>query len=479
MPHVVIDGTRYTPAGHTASIGIAVTARNRHSETQATLEAIRRHTPGVPVIVVDDASTPPIPDADIRFDTNVGIPRAKNACLEALMALGVDHLFLLDNDCRPLVDEWWRPFVDSPEPHLSAQFLDLEGSRKLGDIKLLYSGDDIEAWSGQRGYCLYYHRSAIEAVGGFDPVYGMGLYEHSDLANRIHARGLTTWRYASPKDSHLLVESLDRLQAVDRTPLPDRRELVKRNVAIHNRRREDGYDAYVEYRRTRDIVLTCLYTGAPDPQRDKPMPADPNLLKVLIDSAAPHPVFVLHDELDTPDTDRVTYVRYPNTVNVYFQRWINAHRYLQTHPEVGKVLICDGTDVEILQPDRLFDIPDGKLLIGCEHQVLGCEWMRRNHPNETLQDFLDAHHYDQLLNAGVLAGDRASVMGFLRDLISVWADIEMYEFLAKSKGNGLGDMAVFNYVAYTRHRDKLIFGPGITTLFKAEEKTTFSVIRHK
>ncbi|MGI5223045.1 glycosyltransferase family 2 protein [Nocardia sp. CA-290969] len=477
MPDVVIDGIRYTP-DRAPNLGIAVTARNRHKETAATLEAIGRHTPGVPIIVVDDASDPPIPDADIRFDTNVGIPAAKNACLEALMALRVEHLILLDNDVRPLVNDWWRPFVESPEPHLSAQFLDLEGKRKLGDVKRLYVDGEIEAWSGQRGYCLYYHRSAIEAVGGFDPVYGMGLYEHSDLANRIHARGLTTWRYASPKDSHLLIESLDRLQAVDRTPLPDRQQLVRRNVEIHNRRREEGYDAYVEYRR-RNVILTCLYTGTVDPARNKRMATDPGLLKTLMDSAAPHPVVVLHDQLDTAPTDRVTYERYPNSVNVYFQRWINAHRYLQEHPEVGKVLICDGTDVEILQPDRLFDMPSGKLLIGCEHQIVGCGWMRSNHPNETLQDFLDTHHHDQLLNAGVLAGSRELVMAFLRDLISAWADIEMYEFLAKAKGNGLGDMAVFNYVAYTRHRDKLVFGPGVTTRFKAEEKTSFSLIRHK
>src|SRR5690606_16410101 len=131
------------------------------------------------------------------------------------------------------------------------------------------------------------HRSVIEAVGGFDPDYGMGLYEHSDLANRIYAGGLTTWRYASPKDSHLLIESLDQSQAGNRTPLPDRQALVRRNAELHNRRREEAYDAYVEYR-TRDVILTCLYTGTVDPQRGKRMTPDPRALSTLIDSAAPH-----------------------------------------------------------------------------------------------------------------------------------------------------------------------------------------------
>lgn len=476
VPEVLIDGVSYTPG--TPSMGVAVTARNRHKETAASLELIRQRTPGVPIVVVDDASTPPIPNADIRFDTNVGIPVAKNACLEALMAFGVEHLFLFDNDCYPLVDGWWKPFVESPEPHLSAQFLDLSGDKKLGDIKVLYADDQIEAWSGQRGYCLYYHRSVIEAVGGFDPVYSPGLYEHSDLANRIYARGLTTWRYASPPDSHLLIESLDQSRAVARTPLPERQELVRRNANIHNTRREQAHDAYVEYRR-RDVILTCLYTGAADPQRGKPMAPDLKALSTLIASAAPHPVVVLHDQLDAADTDRVTYERRPNTVNVYFQRWINALGWLHDHPEVRRVLICDGTDVEILQPQRLFEISAGRLLVGCEHEVLGCTWLRGNHPNAWLHQWLEEHQHEQLLNAGVLAGSREDVMAFVRDLIHIWADIEMFEFLGKAQGNGVGDMAVFNWVARERHGDKLVYGPGVTTRFKAEEKTSFSLIRHK
>jgi hypothetical protein len=47
---------------------------------------------------------------------------------------------------------------------------------------VLYRDDKHVAYTGQRGVMLYYHRSAIEKVGGFDPVYGRGMYEHSDLA---------------------------------------------------------------------------------------------------------------------------------------------------------------------------------------------------------------------------------------------------------------------------------------------------------
>ncbi|AII28232.1 glycosyltransferase [Mycobacterium phage Sparky] len=484
MPNVVVDGVEYQPVTAAVAgpnVGIAITTKDRHDTFRECLAKVRAHTPATfPIVIVDDGSKPPVLEATIRHDTSRGIPAAKNACLAALMDLGVEHLFLLDNDCYPLTDDWWRPFVESPEIHLSAQFLDVDGPRKLNDITVLYDDGQHQAWSGQRGYCLYYHRSAIDAVGGFDPIYSPGLYEHSDLANRLFARGLTTWRYASPKDSHKLIESLDQRKSVQRTPLPSRDALVHRNAGIHNERRAAAYADYVEYRDTRDVILTCLYTGNTDPQRGARMAADPKALDTLTRSAKPHPVIVLNDQLTATNHDNVTYISAPNTVNVYFQRWINAHRYLAEHPDVNKVLVCDGTDVEILKPADLFDVPAGKLMVGSEHQIVGCQWMRSNHPDDdTIRRFLDAHHHEQLLNAGVLLGHRADVMAFILDIIHTWHDIEMAAFHKTSKGNGIGDMAVFNHVAYTKHRDKLIYGPAVTTMFKADERNSFSRIRHK
>ncbi|WP_301119811.1 glycosyltransferase family 2 protein [Mycolicibacterium fortuitum] len=496
MINAIINGERYVPAAQAEAtlprVGIAITTKDRNDTYLDCLAKVIERTPAAfPIIVVDDGSTKPayvegwkgIPRGRrvkvIRHETSQGIPAAKNASLAALMDAGVDHLFLLDNDCYPLTDDWWRPFVESPEPHLSAQFLN-PVDRELNDITILYADDQHEAWSGQRGYCLYYHRDAIERVGGFDPIYSPGLYEHSDLANRIFENGLTTWRYASPRDSHLLVESLDRTNHVERTPLPGRQQLVQRNAKIHNERRDAGHAEHVPYRQPRNVVLTCLYTGNVDPQRGTKMAADPAALDTLTQSARPHPVVVLHDELDAADHDNVTYVQAANTANVYFQRWINAHQYL-TGPgrNIDNVLICDGTDVEILRPADLFTIPPGRLLVGSEHQVVGCDWMRKNHPDERVQQFINDHADRQLLNAGVLAGARALVVDIVRDIIHAWADIETRQFHRTSKGNGIGDMGVFNMVLYTRHRDRIIHGPHVTTMFKANERNAFSLIRHK
>lgn len=146
---------------------------------------------------------------------------------------------------------------------------------------MLHADDEHVAYTGQRGVMLYYHRSAIEQVGGFDPVYGRGMYEHSDLALRIHNAGLTTWAYADVVSSASLIHSLDEHEAVERSvPKPDRLALVERNVKVHNDRRDAGFTGYVEYRQQRDVVITTLLTTQLDPQRGTKMAASSDMLAV-------------------------------------------------------------------------------------------------------------------------------------------------------------------------------------------------------
>ncbi len=235
---VEIDGVPYVPAcaPTTSRIGIAISTHNRAGVLSQALEHQLRHLPaGALVVVVDDGSQPPavVPASVnlIRHDKSLGIVASKNASLAALMDAGCAHLFLWDDDAWPIADGWWLPYIESPEPHLAYQFLDLAGARKLNDIAVLYRDDQHIAYTGQRGVMLYYHRSAIERVGGFDPIYGRGMYEHSDLALRIHNAGLTSWAFADVVGSEKLIHSLDEHELVERSvPRPDREEQVKRNV---------------------------------------------------------------------------------------------------------------------------------------------------------------------------------------------------------------------------------------------------------
>ena len=461
-------------------IGVGVTTRNRHDVVAHTVAEIERLTPGAVVVVVDDASAKPVERADYRFDDNAGIAAGKNKCLELLVDAGCDELFLFDDDAYPLREDWWRPYVESPEPHLMRIFPDLSGPRKLRDLTELHRDDRHVAYSGPRGVMLYAHRSVLDVAGGMDVGFGKWGYEHGDWSCRIHAFGLTTWRFADVIGSDELIYCLDEHEKVDR--VVDRREreqLVKRNV----KRYHGQYDSAIryEYRPPRDVVITSLFTGRPDPQRGTRMAADVALLAGLRTSLRRRgrPLVVLHDELDAPDDELVTFVRQTPGAQPYFQRWISTYQYLRTHPEIRWVWAVDGTDVEMLH-DPVPHMEHGKLYLGSEYQVVGCEWMRRNHRADSLIDFFNENQERQLLNAGLVGGDRDTVMGFLHRIVRYYHDNIADRFWRREPHDlGVGDMAAFNKVAYEQFADRLVFGPQVNTVFKAEQRNEFSWWRHK
>ncbi len=177
------------------SIGVGVTTYNRPGLLEQTLRRIRAHTPPeVPIVVVDDGSDTPSPHATFRFPENRGIAAAKNKCLELLADLGVEHLFLFDSDTYPITDDgWWRPYVDSPEPHLMHQFARGPAHWAIHEI---HRDDHLVAYDRPRGCMLYVHRSVLDVVGGMHVAWGKHGGEHGDWSSRIHRAGLTAHPYA-------------------------------------------------------------------------------------------------------------------------------------------------------------------------------------------------------------------------------------------------------------------------------------------
>lgn len=480
VPEVVIDGVAYRPAAASpARVGVAITTHNRPEHLAEALKHHQQHSRGATIVVVDDGSTPPatVPEGVtlIRHETSLGIPAAKNACLVALMDAGCEYLSLWDDDAYPIADEWWAPYEASPEAHLSYQFLDLSGPRKLNDITVLYEDDQHVAYSGQRGVMLWYRRDAIETVGGFDPVYGRGMYEHSDLANRIHHAGLTTWRYADVAGSNGLIHSLDEHESVQRSVPKDAREqLVRDNARIHNERVDtDTYPGFVPYRTPRNVVLTCLYGHDDDPQRPGKRMTTAQL-GPLVRSVQGADV-VVHTDLD-PIADAETVPAKRGGVNVFFKRWLDAYRWLRDHPDVQWVAAVDGTDVT-MQHEPWAHLEPGKLYVGYEPSIVANDWLRKNHPDPKVQAFIDSHPHETLLNAGVVMGDRATIMRFAHRLTAHYFDRARDRFNRRdTAGDDLGDMGAFNLIA----RDfDLVWGPRVTTVFRQNEENGWSWWRHK
>ena len=472
---VLIDGTPFVPAGgQNAHIGIAITTHNRAEVLAQALEHHKRYLPeGAVVIVVDDGSTPAavVPDwvRLVRHDVSQGIVSAKNACLRALMEAGCSEFFLWDDDAWPIADDWHRPYIESPEPHLAYQFLDLAGPRKLKDIAALHSDARHVAYTGQRGVMLYYNRSAIEQVGGFDWVYGRGMYEHSDLALRIYHAGLTSWAFADVTGSEKLIHSMDEHEAVTRSvPAHDRDALVKRNADIHNRRRDAGYTAYVPLIEPVNVVLTSMLTEAVDPQRGTRLQATPDMLAAWAKSIKGGKAVILADHLDTaPEGADIAAVE-PSNQNPYFLRWLHIYGWLRDHREVEWVWATDGTDVEMLAEPWGYMEP-GRLYLGSEHKTLADQWMISNHPASHLQAFLKENGHHLMLNAGLVGGDRQTVMSFAHDMVKDWHSLASRRFWNMERaGTEVGDMATFNFVAYSKWADKIETGPRVNTVFKGE-----------
>ena len=432
------------------SVGVAITTHNRPEALAETLRAFRLHSPELPLIVVDDGSQPPatVPAGVtlIRHDTARGIPEAKNRCLAALMALGVEHLFLVDNDTRPQHPDWWRPYVGSPEPHLQYSWTRSHNGVPVPLMDVLYSSRDLVAYGWSMGCLLYVTAEVVRRVGGMRPEFGLGMNEHIEWSQRIHNAGLTTFVHQDVPDRNT-IWAADRYGAVARSIPAERREaLLARNEKLRMALADD--DSFVPYTGHTDAVLTAYFTSG-DPQRGgAKLPADGSALADLTTSLAVHdrPLTVLSDSL--PGSVRVTVA-----VNPYLQRWIGYRQYLQNRPDVRYVWCVDGTDVRMLN-DPFPEMRPGILYCGWEAETVGCRWMREH--AVSYGDWVTEHGQEMLLNAGVVGGDRHTIIRLCQNIIELWA--------ASDKSDPLEEMTLFN-IAARRHRE-VVTGIQVTTVFK-------------
>lgn len=218
-----------------------------------------------------------------------------------------------------------------------------------------------------------------------------------------------------------------------------------------------------------NLVLTCLLTTLPDPQRGVRFPADASMLDGLLKSVVDSPVAVIHDELDEPDRDTVTFHRITPDVQVYFQRWLAYADHL-ARSDAERVWCVDGTDVEMLRPPW-DDMQPGVLYLGSEPGPVANRWLYELHPSA--RRFVADHQQHTLMNAGLVGGDRATVADFLDDLAS--------RFDVALEAGDQTDMGVFNMTAWSRRwAARTVTGEIVHTQFRANEQTNrFAWWRHK
>jgi GT2 family glycosyltransferase len=162
-------------------IGIAISTRNRRDTFNKSYAQWRRFLPpGAVLVIVDDASDVPVPQATYRFDQNVGVAQAKNRSIELLYNAGADHIVLADDDIHPITPDWWQPYVQSPMKHLCHCW---------GRSRYLKEEAGHTYWSWPRGVMLYLQREVIDRVGGMRTEFAHA-GEHAEYSRRISNAGL-------------------------------------------------------------------------------------------------------------------------------------------------------------------------------------------------------------------------------------------------------------------------------------------------
>ncbi|MBS4102408.1 hypothetical protein KFZ73_14315 [Tsukamurella paurometabola] len=216
-------------------IGVAISTRNRRETAENTVKHWRKHLPkGAKLVVIDDASDDPYPKTwhvtVIRHDYQRGVAMTKNRGIAELLEAGCDHIFLADDDCHPITDDWWQPYTNSPERHLSFQWAN-GGQRR----KILHDDGTHFSVDFPRGVMLYFDATIFADAGGFDIAYGKHGGEHVEYQHRLHELGLTTWAFADVCGSDQLWYSLDKEQGGtpgSSVPLDERKKLIGANAKL-------------------------------------------------------------------------------------------------------------------------------------------------------------------------------------------------------------------------------------------------------
>lgn len=273
-------------------IGIGITTLNRRQQFDLTLKNIQLYSPrNTKIVVVDDGSAEPLPRLGgieiIHNRRTRGVARAKNQCLAALMSdPKINDIFLFDDDCWPTEADWWKPYVESPEQHLShaARFEDrccacntkkflvyntVPGQPFCVDCRpeqLLRNDADLFAVQWGSGVMMYFTRDAVEKVGGFRKEFGRYGCEHWDIAYRCRNAGLS--QYPFQDVSHAALWSVDAHSHGYRSCVPqkERVTLLERNWKVFQQFKDaSDFVPYIE--KSVDLKATVCIPWRETPDR--------------------------------------------------------------------------------------------------------------------------------------------------------------------------------------------------------------------
>jgi glycosyltransferase involved in cell wall biosynthesis len=447
-------------------IGIAISTHNRKEVFKNSYNFWLKFLPkNAILIVVDDASSDPVKEANYRFETQVGIAKVKNKCIELLEQQGVTDYFLVDDDIYPITEDWYKPYIKSGLNHAMYIWDKLHNGGFINN-KVVKITDNYIEYANPCGCLLYFKKICFDIVGGMDEAFGLWGYEHVQLSRRIFNAGLTPAKFLDVKGAFKKFYAHDYYLSTQRSlPAKVRMEHIKKNEGYFNKTILNSN--YIPYRQMDNVIITTFFTGYIDPQKGQKWEANHDMLLPLIESLNGQHLIVIHDCFNSPNTESVSYVRAKCNENPYYFRWKAIRAYLK-QAQHDFVFCCDATDVTMLK--NPFEHMSGyNLYVGDEPDTLKNKWLTHHHDTELLRTFFKTNSQLPLLNAGLLGGKQDVVLAFLDGLVQVLHP----EFA------GYTDMGVFNYIAYLYFQDILSHGRHVNTIFKSYKPNNVSWFMHK
>lgn len=196
-------------------IGIAVTTTpNREHVFNEWYKHYAKTTPNIPLYIHND----------INYQ---GVVYSKNKCLAALEEY--DYIFLLDDDCFPIVQNWPLLYIKSCLNHACWNY-----DRQCVTIKNIIEHsiqmNAYDEYNKPNGCMLFFTKKCIGIVGGWDIDFNGYGYEHVNLSDRIFNNGLTPARYIDIPDSKGLFKMADCQSSFlisDRAQIPNNFKLYQ------------------------------------------------------------------------------------------------------------------------------------------------------------------------------------------------------------------------------------------------------------
>lgn len=191
------------------TIGVGVTTYNRPRTLKLWMKQFLRHTRNLP-----EGFEVAYHVQHFNPRKHSGIAAVKNECLRVLMREQADYIFLFDDDCFPIHDLWFAPFIEAHLRTGQHHFCWLKDDSAMYPPtvgrKLLKEENGVTVFRNSQGCCVFVTKHVINEMGGFDEKFGLYGSEHENFSLRCLQLGFNTMGpYLSTPDIEHFIHSLD------------------------------------------------------------------------------------------------------------------------------------------------------------------------------------------------------------------------------------------------------------------------------